>query len=55
MKYLNGTRDLVLTLHADKLNIVKWYVETSFAVHANFKSHTGVAMTMGKGAMMPMS
>ena len=55
MKYLNGTRDLVLTLHADKLNILKWYVDTSFSVHTDFKSHTGVVMTMGKGAMMSMS
>ena len=55
MKYLNGIKDLVLTLHADKLNILKWYVDTSFAVHADFKSHTGVAMTMGKGAVMSMS
>ena len=55
MKYLNGTRNLVLTLYVDKMNILKWYVDTSFAVHADFKSHTGVAMTMGKGAMMSMS
>ena len=55
MKYLNGTRDLVLTLHADQLNMLKWYVDTAFAVHADFKSHTRVAMTMGKGAMMSMS
>ena len=34
---------------------IKWYVDTSFAVHADFKSHTGVAMTMGKGAIMSMS
>ena len=45
----------LLTLQADKLNILKWYVDTSFAVDADFKSHTGVAMTMGKGAMMSMS
>ena len=55
MKQLNGTSDLDLTLHADKLNILKWYVDTPFAVHADFKSHTGLAMTMGKGAMMSMS
>ena len=55
MKYLNGTRNLVVTLHADKLNILKWYVDTSFAVHTDFRSHTGVAMTMGKGALMSMS
>jgi hypothetical protein len=32
MKYLNGTRDLRLTLSADKLNCIKWYVDASFAV-----------------------
>ena len=55
MKQLNGTSDLDLTLHADKLNILKWHVDTPFAVHADFESHTGLAMTMGKGAMMSMS
>ena len=55
MKYLNGTRDLVLTLSADQLNILKWCVDAAFAVHADFESHTGVRMTMGKGDMMSMS
>ena len=55
MKYLNGMRNLVLNTACSKLNILKWYVDTSFAVHTDFKSHTGVAMTMGKGAMMSMS
>ena len=32
MKCLNGTRDLDLTLCADQLNILKWYVDTAFAV-----------------------
>ena len=27
MKYLNGTKDLVLTLSAEQLNILKWYVD----------------------------
>ena len=48
VKYLNGTRDLVLTLSADQLNILKWYVGAAFAAHADLKSHTGVAMTRGK-------
>ena len=55
MKYLNGTRDLVLTLSVDQLNILKWYSDAAFAVHAVFKSHMGVAITMDKGAMMSMS
>ena len=55
MKYLNGTRKMVLTLSADDLKVIKWYVDASFAVHADYKSHTGAVMTMGKGAVMGMS
>ena len=54
MKYLNGTKYLVLTLGAEWLNILKWYVDAAFAIQADFKSHTGVAMTMGQGAIMSM-
>jgi hypothetical protein len=31
--------------------VVKWYVDASFAVHPEFKSHTSAMMTLGKGAM----
>jgi hypothetical protein len=41
MKYLNGTKEENLTLCADNLREVKWYVDASFAVHPDFKSHTG--------------
>ena len=55
MKYLNGTKKLVLTISADSLSVVKWYVDASFAVHPDFKSHTGAVMTMGKGAVQTLS
>jgi len=42
MKYLNGTRELVLTLSADALKILKWYVDASFAVHADLRVALGV-------------
>ena len=41
LKFLNGTRDDVLTLSADDLGVIKWYVDAAFAVHPDFKSHTG--------------
>jgi hypothetical protein len=50
MKYLNGTKGENLTLSADDLRVVKWYVDASFAVHPDFKSHTSAMMTLGKGA-----
>jgi Reverse transcriptase (RNA-dependent DNA polymerase) len=55
MKYLNGTRSEYLTLSADDLRVVKWYVDASFAVHPDFKSHTGAVMMLGKGAMQSIT
>jgi hypothetical protein len=40
MTYLNGSKDEVLLLSADDLHVIKWYVDASFAVHKDFKSHT---------------
>ena len=55
MKYLNGTKDDKLILSADNLHTIKWYVDASFAVHPDFKSHTGAVMTFGHGAPISMS
>ena len=55
MKYLYTSRDLTLKLSADDLRVIKWYVDAAFAVHADFKSHTGGVMTLGRGAPMSLS
>ena len=55
LEYLNGTRDDVLTLGVDDVNVLKWYVDASFAVHPDFKSHTGACVTYGTGAPISMS
>ena len=55
MKYIHCTQGWHLTLSADNIRVIKWYVDASFAVHPDFKSHTGAVMTMGKGAMQIMS
>jgi hypothetical protein len=55
MKYLNGTKKEYLTLSADDLRAVKWYVDTSFVVHPDFKSHTGAVLMLGKGAMQSIA
>ena len=41
LKYLNGTREMKLKLKADDLRVLKWYVDASYAVHPDFKSHIG--------------
>jgi len=48
LRYLCGTRDLALTLSADDPGKIRWYVDASFAVHPDMKSHTGAIMTLGK-------
>jgi hypothetical protein len=48
--YLRGTPDLPLTLKAGDMSILKWWIDASFATHADMKSHTGVMLTLGKGA-----
>ena len=55
MKYLNGTRNFKLRLQVENLRCVKYYVDAAFAVHNDFKSHTGGVMTMGKGAITSIS
>ena len=51
MKYLRGTVDLPLVLEADGTHVIKWWVDASFAVHPDMKSHTGGSMSMGKGTI----
>ena len=47
MKYLRGSKEFTLTLEADNLHILKWWVDASFAVHDDTRSHTGGVMSMG--------
>ena len=47
MKYIQGTIGLPLILSIDKWGNIKWYVDASFAVHTDMRSHTGGFMTMG--------
>ena len=55
MRYLNGTRADVLTLSVDDPHIIHWHVDASFAVHPDFRSHTGGVMTYGQGAIQSVS
>ena len=51
LSYLNNTRDMVLSLEADDDQQLIWYVDASFGVHSDLKSHTGSIFTIGKGAI----
>jgi hypothetical protein len=55
LKYLNGTREDKLILSADDPHVIKWFVDSAFAVHPDFKSHTGATMSYGGGAPQSIS
>ena len=55
MRYLNGTKQLFLTLSANDSNVVKWYGDASFAIHDKMKSHTGGTLTLGSGGITNVS
>ena len=54
-KYCNATRKDKLFLWADDLHVIKWWVDSAFAVHDDFKSHTGACMSYGGGMAQSLS
>ena len=44
-----------MTLEADGKNIISWWIDASYAVHPNMRSHTGATMSMGKGCPISLS
>lgn len=55
MKYLRGTPKLSLTLEANDMTVIKWWVDGSYAIHPDMRSHTGGTMSLGKGSVYSTS
>jgi hypothetical protein len=55
IRYLRGSKELFLTLEADEGIDVKWWIDASFAVHPDMRSHTGNTMSLGKGSVYSTS
>ena len=55
LQYLTGTLDEFLMLGADDLSEMKTWVDASYAVHKDMKSHTGGVVSFGRGAVMSKS
>jgi hypothetical protein len=54
MKYLDCTVGMPLVLAAKSTAKVRWYVDASFVVHVDMKSHTGESLSfLGKGSVRP--
>jgi hypothetical protein len=55
LTYLHSTRSLKLTLFAESLSIIQWYVDASHQTHEDCHGHTGAILTLGCGAVSSSS
>jgi len=55
LKYLNGSRELGLKLTADNYLLILAFVDASYGVHMDYKSHTGVTIAFGRGFIFTKS
>ena len=55
IRYLRAFPELPLTLECDNLHMIRWWIDASFAVHNDMKSHTGGTMSLGKGSVFSTS
>eukprot|EP00978_Attheya_sp_CCMP212_P034632 scaffold146129_cov35-Attheya_sp.AAC.1 len=44
-----------LVLEGDNMRILKWWVDASYAVHPDMRSHTGGTLSLGKGSVYSTS
>jgi hypothetical protein len=51
LQYLRATKNDFLTLSTNSLHNVGWWVDASYAVHPDLKSHMGGAMSLGRGVI----
>jgi hypothetical protein len=50
VRFLRGIVEDPLTLEADNVSLIKWWIDASYAIHPDMKSHNGGTMTLGKGS-----
>jgi hypothetical protein len=48
IKYIHGSKDLHLTLEVDEFLSIRWWVDASFTVHRDKRSHSGGTMSLVK-------
>ena len=55
MRYLNGTQEECLVLEYDGNKKAEWYVNAAFAVHADYRSHSGATFSIEKESITAFS
>jgi hypothetical protein len=51
LEYIKGTMGTEYIIGADSLGKLRTWVDASYAVHPDMKSHTGGAMSFGRGGI----
>ncbi len=55
LRYLNGTAGMGMVLETDKDICVYTFADAAYGVHADGKSHSGLNITLGRGAVFVRS
>ena len=55
LRYIQVTKDMPLILTATDPHVIWWWVDATFTVDPNMKSHTGATMSMGRGSIYSLS
>ena len=55
LEYICSTMDLTYTIGADSMGKLRAWVDASYAVHPDMKSHTGGIMSFGRGGLVGRS
>jgi hypothetical protein len=51
LRYINGTHQLGLRLIYDRTATVQAYIDASYGTHSDYRSHTGMIISVGAGAI----
>jgi hypothetical protein len=51
LQFMWATRNEFLTLSATSLHNVRWWVDSSYAVHPDMRIHKGGAVSLGRGVI----
>ncbi|KAI2509413.1 Reverse transcriptase (RNA-dependent DNA polymerase) [Fragilaria crotonensis] len=52
LEYISGSMDIEYTIGADDLNRLRTWVDASYAVHPDMRSHTGGTLSLGRGGIL---
>ena len=52
LSYVQSTKAVCLTLEAKDMSMIHWWIDTSFTVHADYKSLTSSCLSFGEGCLV---